>query len=775
MANQPPIFGPRSGVHAHSDSYSEAPDTCGLNLLSTIDNMDPELKVSAELSSRSQVPLQRFLNDEEKPFAHGHRMLEAVGGPLSYQYCDASTDEGIGALIKDGLSPQISYFQVNQDASSHELTDRDSNDTIFSAEGLDIEYSPRKSSKSRKRASSTTKTSPPSKCSRFSKTRVPQDTSGQFSCNFCNHTPFKNALACQRHTFSHTRPFICVFAFAGCSSSFSSKNEWKRHVSSQHLNLTTWVCDLQACSKILSGQPVIRGIEFNRRDLFIQHLRTMHEPLRDFWRTGRGVEWEEKVTEWNERLEEPEASRRDDKRLPPSSLQCPVLSCGTVFHGPDCWDDRMEYVGKYLEEVVVAGSEIRQENDQLLIQWALWEGIIEGKPGENSYRLTCGLGVEVQTRVDDEDAEREDDLNENLFNHYNGGLGSVICDENIAVNTEIRAQNSSVEESREKGKFEQSGTMAIDDRNTDSCYHTEIGVEKASVGSCNSGEHLPGLSSSLLYGLIKNFTNILLKSPYVTDWAGTAATMLGSFAMETKVAGLLKTFAAELLPLASVAQGSRQKAEACIFIHRNRNRIARCFRESVSGTTTANVLDPLKSSNIQISHEEELNNMNLASNIVNEDVDEDSGGDENELPIEFSAVNEFMVSSPPFERLLEQFKASYCDRNEKLSMIRNLMTIHLAFPPKGLDHVAIFEMDWDLPKFMETQYNLDDGVRLASVITISGSGLCSQAVTSCEYLSQNWSSLGYEMLEALQAALDSPELAAKGMLTILFLNSCGCS
>lgn len=32
------------------------------------------------------------------------------------------------------------------------------------------------------------------------------------------------------------RPYVCVFNFAGCTSTFTSKNEWKRHVKSQHLN-----------------------------------------------------------------------------------------------------------------------------------------------------------------------------------------------------------------------------------------------------------------------------------------------------------------------------------------------------------------------------------------------------------------------------------------------------------------------------------------------------------------------------------------------------------
>jgi len=72
-------------------------------------------------------------------------------------------------------------------------------------------------------------------------------------------------------------------------------------------------------------------------------------------------------------------------------------------------------------------------------------------------------------------------------------------------------------------------------------------------------------------------------------------------------------------------------------------------------------------------------------------------------------------------------------------------------------------MNWDIPAFMKTQYEFDSNVKLASVITISGSALYCQATTSGEYLRQTWPDYGAQMLEVLQAALDSPELSAQGM------------
>jgi hypothetical protein len=58
-------------------------------------------------------------------------------------------------------------------------------------------------------------------------------------------------LELKGHTTTKTSyQFVCVFSFAGCQSRFTSKNEWKHHVSSQHLNVYHWVCELEGCGAI---------------------------------------------------------------------------------------------------------------------------------------------------------------------------------------------------------------------------------------------------------------------------------------------------------------------------------------------------------------------------------------------------------------------------------------------------------------------------------------------------------------------------------------------
>jgi len=75
-----------------------------------------------------------------------------------------------------------------------------------------------------------------------------------------------------------SRAFVCVFAFAGCSATFASKNEWKKHVSTQHLKLDRWNPAIGCASNphFRDSQCRTSTAEFNRKDPFMQHLQRMH-------------------------------------------------------------------------------------------------------------------------------------------------------------------------------------------------------------------------------------------------------------------------------------------------------------------------------------------------------------------------------------------------------------------------------------------------------------------------------------------------------------------
>jgi hypothetical protein len=148
-----------------------------------------------------------------------------------------------------------------------------------------------------------------------------------FSCPHCKHTNFKDETTLETHIKKqHTRPFKCVFHFAGCTSTFASKNEWKRHNSTQHLVLNFWLCTEGQCGRqapasgggpsasaaasrlskttrnqgsstlysntfdtppsqhhqlaaaVSAPPPPLVGVRFNRKDLYTQHVRRMHMP-----------------------------------------------------------------------------------------------------------------------------------------------------------------------------------------------------------------------------------------------------------------------------------------------------------------------------------------------------------------------------------------------------------------------------------------------------------------------------------------------------------------
>ncbi|KAH8839925.1 hypothetical protein MCOR27_010684 [Pyricularia oryzae] len=159
----------------------------------------------------------------------------------------------------------------------------------------------------------------------------PAKPTKDITCAECKSLTFKSEAALQTHIKKqHTRPFVCIFAFAGCDANFPSKNEWKRHVLSQHLLLHYWICTQDTCAHTDNngvaasaapasgrssshrtpsanaprvgslrgrnscaiapaassmtpglqrfGPPLPNGAIFNRKDLFTQHVRRMHMP-----------------------------------------------------------------------------------------------------------------------------------------------------------------------------------------------------------------------------------------------------------------------------------------------------------------------------------------------------------------------------------------------------------------------------------------------------------------------------------------------------------------
>ena len=207
-----------------------------------------------------------------------------------------------------------------------------------------------------------------------------------FICPHCAESTSSKAALSKHISTIHTRPFTCTFKLYGCPATFGSKNEWKRHVSTQHLRLGIWRCDLDTClpNQRDDGASEIVYNDFNRKDLFTQHIRRMHAP-QGSWST-------QEREDFNTSLECAAKRCLMDIRSPPPYSVCGFCNSEqeTVFQGMGSWEARMEHVGRHLESG--HGEKQQWREDVQLRGWMLQEGLVE-KAADGQWRLV-GLQVE---------------------------------------------------------------------------------------------------------------------------------------------------------------------------------------------------------------------------------------------------------------------------------------------------------------------------------------------------------------------------------------------
>lgn len=198
------------------------------------------------------------------------------------------------------------------------------------------------------------------------------------SMSSVNSSPLRNG-----RTSAPTAAFPCPLAPYGCSSSFGSKNEWKRHVSTQHLRTDMWRCD--QCN---TGNN--RHNDFNRKDLFIQHLRRMHHPKGpDVLGPAKpvnalgvtGISKRSRATTLEETdplLVEAERRCHIVIRSPPNESGC--LFCPARFSGAGSWEERTEHIGRHLEmnkkECRAIPAVQDWNHDEAVEEWLEAEGLI---------------------------------------------------------------------------------------------------------------------------------------------------------------------------------------------------------------------------------------------------------------------------------------------------------------------------------------------------------------------------------------------------------------
>jgi len=199
-------------------------------------------------------------------------------------------------------------------------------------------------------------------------------------------------FAAARVTELSTGAFPCPLASYGCSSGFSSKNEWKRHVSTQHIKLHFWRCDLCPPTADPNDPSTLYFNDFNRKDLFTQHLRRMHAA------PSNGLPASDTFPVNEDNLSSHQTRCLQSLRKAPKESCCPF--CDRTFTGPSSWEERMEHVGRHLEKG--ASFDNTQNRDYKLEGYLLKEGLITR---EDDGHWAIGNGKPLPNLIDSDGDE----------------------------------------------------------------------------------------------------------------------------------------------------------------------------------------------------------------------------------------------------------------------------------------------------------------------------------------------------------------------------------
>ena len=252
------------------------------------------------------------------------------------------------------------------------------------------------------------------------------------------------------------RTFPCTFHHFGCPAEFPNKNEWKRHVACQHLQLGYYRCDLDGCnpgntplststpSKRPKSEtreyPTDAGVEaeadpdqeivviyndFNRKDLFTQHCRRMHGPTRNpalcttTNKKGTCIASKEDEAKFERQLDSIRSRCWNIRRRAPARSSCgfcdqvfdaayyTATSAGEAGAEEKAWEERMEHVGRHYEK----GGHGREVEgvDEDLVGWGLETGVLRMLEDGRAWLVgaeVADAGEQGQTAEDKEKARK---------------------------------------------------------------------------------------------------------------------------------------------------------------------------------------------------------------------------------------------------------------------------------------------------------------------------------------------------------------------------------
>ena len=183
------------------------------------------------------------------------------------------------------------------------------------------------------------------------------------------------------------------------------------------MHLETWRCDLGACAgPACLPDDVQQGVrrissshtasiagpldnaasqhhDFDRKDLFTQHMKRMHGPAPSASRAEK--------TEFDAQIEDAQKRCHLKLRDPPVNTICPFCPDHAPFEN---WDDRIEHVGKHLEKNNM--DRVPEAEDVLLMNWLQEAGYVQRK--SSGWKLV-DTGKKKKRMIKKEEEEDEDE------------------------------------------------------------------------------------------------------------------------------------------------------------------------------------------------------------------------------------------------------------------------------------------------------------------------------------------------------------------------------
>jgi hypothetical protein len=171
---------------------------------------------------------------------------------------------------------------------------------------------------------------------------------------------------------SNSRTFPCLLQHYGCGASYASKNEWKRHLNTQHFKSGFRRCDLCPPTIDLADVGRVYYNDFNRKDLFTQHLRRMHAAPRDMSNTSKDYPVKE------DNIPQHQTRCFQQLRILPNVVSC--VFCTRVYLKSDAWAEGVEHIGRHLE---------KDPEEKIAATWRDWKQV----PVREKYLVEEGLIV----------------------------------------------------------------------------------------------------------------------------------------------------------------------------------------------------------------------------------------------------------------------------------------------------------------------------------------------------------------------------------------------